>query len=367
MSQVLLLMCHRDATGAFAASAQWHIMRQVESSTWYKVEQLDWPVDWVVRFGRSGPLVIEIGFGSGLFLAALARNRPEANIIGIEISVPSLRNAARKIQRAGLENVILIQSDARSALQVLCVPDSVESVFINYPDPWPKKDHSSRRLIDDEFLELLATRLEKGGVLDIATDHEEYATQINDCLQRDPHFSSTTGVAYSHIDTDRVVTKYEQVALAEGRTPHYFKWQRNGQPIENRFHAPKELSMPHVVLRVPADLNGIGHHFRPSHVETDSGRIRFIDLYQSVSDGKLLIETYINEGAIQQRIGIEIRARSTGEVVISLAEVGFPRPTHGVHLAISALVDWLREVYPSLIVVHTTLVGHHADTPDKRN
>ncbi len=209
MYQVLLLMCHRDATGAFAASAQWHIMRQVESSTWYKVEQLDWPVDWVARFGRSGPLVIEIGFGSGLFLAALARNRPEANIIGIEISVPSLRNAARKIQRAGLENVILIQSDARSALQVLCVPDSVERVFINYPDPWPKKDHSSRRLIDDEFLELLATRLEKGGVLDIATDHEEYATQINDCLQRDPHFSSTTGVAYSHTDTDRVVTKYE--------------------------------------------------------------------------------------------------------------------------------------------------------------
>lgn len=339
----------------------------MKSLTWYKVEQLDWPVDWAARFGHSGPLVIEIGFGSGLFLADLARNRPEANIIGIEISVPSLRNAARKIQRAGLDNVILIQSDARSALQVLCMPDSVESVFINYPDPWPKNEHSGRRLIDDDFLQLLATRLEEGGALDIATDHEEYAAQINDCLQRSPHFMNKTDVAYSHVDVNRVVTKYEQVALAEGRKPYYFKWQRNNRPIENRFNAPKELSMPHVVLRVPADLNEISRHFRPSHVETESSRIRFIDLYQSASDGKIMIETYINEGAIQQRIGLEIRARVTGEMVISLAEVGFPRPTHGVHLAISALVDWLREVYPSLIVVQTTLVGHHADTPDKRN
>lgn len=125
--------------------------------------------------------------------------------------------------------------------------------------------------------------------------------------------------------------------------------------------------MPHVVIRTPASLDEIGHRFRPQHVEDYSMRIRFIDMYQSVGDGKLMIETYIVEDAIQQRIGIEIRSRATGELVISLAEVGFPRPTRGVHMAIAALVDWLRETYPSTIVVQSTLARHHADTSDKRN
>lgn len=313
-------------------------------------------------FGRPGPLLLEIGFGSGLFLAALALSRPEVNIIGIEISIPSIRNAGRKIQRGGLDNVILIQADASSALKALFSPESMDGVYINYPDPWPKKDQLSRRLIDDDFLELLASRLKIGGLVEIATDHEDYATQIEGCLRRSPYFSSENEFAHSHDISGRISTKYEQIALSEGRRPHYFLWVRNEKPVRRLFSPPEELSMPHVVLRVPVSLDEIGHRFKPFDMEVNSTRIRFIDLYQSLGDGKLWIETYIIEDAIQQRIGIEIRARGTGELVISLAEVGFPRPTLGVHLAINTLVDWLREAFPSLIVVQTTLKGHHADT-----
>ncbi len=94
-------------------------------SEWYKIEQLPWPTDWSSLFGREGPLVIEIGFGSGLFLADLARSRPDANVLGLEISIPSLRNAGRKVRREGLSNVILMQAAAPAALQTLCEPGSV--------------------------------------------------------------------------------------------------------------------------------------------------------------------------------------------------------------------------------------------------
>ncbi|MEZ4519611.1 MAG: methyltransferase domain-containing protein [Chloroflexota bacterium] len=78
---------------------------------WYSIEQLAWPTDWTAEFGREAPLLMEIGFGSGQFLSRLAQQMPEANILGIEISLPSLRNAARKIQRADLNNVRLLLCD----------------------------------------------------------------------------------------------------------------------------------------------------------------------------------------------------------------------------------------------------------------
>lgn len=342
-------------------------MRPMDSFEWHKVEELPWPADWAALFGRAAPLVVEIGFGSGLFLADLARRMPQANILGLEISIPSVRNAARKVRRAGLANVCLMQADARSALHALCLPGSIDRVYINYPDPWPKKGHAGRRLIDDEFLELLASRMRPGGELDIATDHDEYAGQIAGCLQRAPHFAGRTDAVYSLDDAGRVVTKYEQVAVAEGRTPRYFKWRRNERAAERGFPIPKELHMPHVVLRLPAGTAEIGQRFRAHAVEVEGMRIRFVEAFQSCHDGKLLIETYINEGPILQRIGLELQPRLTGELVISLAEIGFPRPTRGVHLAIAALVDHLREAYPSLVITQTNLQGEHADIPDKRN
>jgi len=330
---------------------------------WYKVEQLPWPADWDALFGRRAPLIIEIGFGSGLFLADLARRRPDANLLGLEISIPAIRNAGRKIRREGLSNVILMQAAAQSVLQALCKPATVAGVIINYPDPWPKKDQLGRRLIDETFLRLLATRVVTGAKLDIATDHDDYAEQILACLSRSPHFDSRRETAFAYEDPGRVRTKYEQVALDEGRVPRYFNWRRNDTPAEDRFPIPQELPMPHVVLRLPADLDEIGRRIQPTAIELESVRIRYIEAYRSLRDGKLLIETYINEGPIRQRIALEARARPTGEIVISLAEVGFPRPTPGVHLAIRHLVDLLREEFPSLVVMQTTLQGEHADRP----
>lgn len=335
----------------------------MSTAEWYKVEELPWPADWPALFGRPGPLVVEIGFGSGLFLVDLARRQPAANVLGLEISVPALRRAARKIERGGLNNVRLVQADAPSALQALFEPESVEAVYINFPDPWPKDDHRDRRLIDGDFLHLLATRLRPGGALDVATDHDDYAAQIADALSGSPWFESRLDAPFVFEDAGRVETKYERVARAEGRRPRYFKWRRNAAPAENIFPFPEELPMPHVVLRLPGEPAEIGRRFRPATIESESVIVRYVGVYQSLRHDTLLIEAYINEGPIRQRVGLEARARPSGEIVISLAEIGFPRATPGVHLAIRHLVDWLREEFPSLVVVQTTLQEHHADRP----
>ncbi len=341
-----------------------HIIALMSWSDWYKVEQLPWPADWAALFGRAAPLVVEIGFGTGRFLIDLARRRPEVNVLGLEISIPAVRIAGRKVQRGSLPNVVLMQASAPAALQALCLPGSVAEVIINFPDPWPKKDQLGRRLIDDGFLCLLATRMAPDAPLDIATDVESYAEQIAACLARSPHFVSRLDAPYALDDPGRLRTKYELAGLREGRPPRYFQWRRNGTPAADPFPIPQEYAMPHVVLRLPADPAEIGRRFRPTVIEREAARIRFIEAYQSLRNGKLLIETYINEEPILQRLALEIRARPAGEIVIALAEVGFPRPTRGVHLAVGALVDWLREEFPSLVVVQSTLQEAHGDRAD---
>jgi len=344
-----------------AARPARHIMNPMIVSDWHTVEQLPWPADWTALFGRAAPLVIEIGFGSGLFLAYLARARPDANVLGVEISIPALRHAARKIERRRLDNVRLLHAEATAAFQALCAPAGVDEVVINFPDPWPKKDHQGRRLIDDMFLWLLATRLRPGAALDVATDHDDYAAQIAGCLARSPHFESRGNTAFVFADAQRVATKYETLARAEGRRPRYFSWRRNSAPAVNRFPVPQELPMPHVVLRGQPPPAEIGRRFAPGVVEFNGGHVRYVEAYESLRDGKVLIETFISEPPIVQRLALEIRARATGEVVISLAEVGFPRPTPGVHQAIHHLVEWLRETYPATVVVNTTLQVGYAD------
>ena len=328
---------------------------------WYKVAQLPWPADWAALFGRAAPLVMEIGFGSGQFLADLARRRPEVNVLGVEISVPALRRAGRKLEKGGLSNVRLIQDDAAAVLLVLCAPADLSAVVINFPDPWPKKGHGERRLIDDAFLCLLASRMATGGALDVATDHDDYAAQIEATLLRSPYFTGRAEAPFVLSDPGRLTTKYERVALDEGRTPRYFPWRRNDTPAAGPFPIPQEYDMPHVVLRGVADLDEIGRRFRPSVAEYDGGLVRFIEAYRSLADGKLLIETYIHEGPLRQRLGLELRPRLNGELVIGLAEVGFPRPTRGVHVAVARLVAWLESEFPALVIVSTTLKDSHAD------
>jgi tRNA (guanine-N7-)-methyltransferase len=255
----------------------------------------------------------------------------------------------------------MVQGSAESALWLLCGPASLCEVIINFPDPWPKGVHHGRRLIDDHFLYLLATRMKPGALLKIATDHAAYAAVIAGALSHSPHFQNAHPAPYLIEDPERITTKYERLAKEAGRTCHYFQWRRNELPAPDRFPLPQELPMPHVIVKTLSDLDEIGRRFEPAYVETDEIQLKFIEIYRSLRDGKLLVETLVMEGPLRQRVCLALRPRvspdqSGQEIMIGLHEVGFPRPTRGIHLAIEYLSTWLKEVAPETEVVHSNLV-----------
>jgi len=319
--------------------------------------RLPWPTPWAEIFGRDAPLLVEIGFGGGRFLVDLARKRPSANIIGVEISLPSLRRGERKIVHAGLPNARLLQCSARYLLWALCAPASVAEVYINFPDPWPKAAHHQRRLINESFLHLLATRMEANGRLDIATDHADYAEWITEALAQTPYFESRLPVPFVTEDNERLRTKYENIALAAGRICHYYKWRRNETPAPDIFPPPEELPMPHVILETPLSLPEIESHFTSFHVSTDDVHLRFMEMFLARDEVSLLVDTYLKEEPVPQRVGLQIRRRPSGDLVVGLHELGFPRPTSGIHTAVRHLADWAVSLHPAGRIVRHNLQG----------
>lgn len=318
-------------------------------------ETLAWPADWTAVFRREAPLLLEIGFGSGHFLVDLARKRPSANVLGVEIAIPSLRRAARKVQHAGLSNVRLLQSNAWYVLWALTAPNLIHETYINFPDPWPKSGHHHRRLIGERFLHLLATRMIPGGALEVATDHADYAAAVTAALQATPYFTSRLPTPFVTEDLQRLRTKYERTAIAAGRTCHYYKWQRNEAPAPDVFPVPEEVPMPHVVIQTPLTFAEMAARFRPFEAVQNGRTINLLDAYLATDSERLLVEAYVKEEPLAQRVGLEMRRRPTGEIVLSLHQIGFPRVTTGIHHAVARLAAWVISLHPQAQITHHNL------------
>lgn len=324
---------------------------------WLHGPRLPWPVVWTAVFGRHAPLWAEIGFGNGAFLLEMAQRERDRNWIGLEISLPSLRRAARKVRSHDLSNVRLVQGDATLFLEALCAPRALSGLFVNFPDPWPKAAHHARRLIQPRFLRLLAGRLCPDAPLRIATDHTEYANWIGEQLAADPHFDSRYAAPFVTEDPERIRTKYEEKALAAGRVCHYFHWRRNETAVSPPIPIPQEYPMPHVVLHSPLTLEEVARRFCPFFISEANAGVKYIDLLHAQGGPYLLVETYVNETPMSQRVGLSIRARASGDWVVSLHAIGFPRPTAGMHRAVYHLAQWVAGLHPDTAIVTTSLQG----------
>lgn len=318
---------------------------------------LAWPHDWSGLFGRNAPLIVEIGFGRGDHLVHLAQTHPDANVIGIEVSQPSLRKADRKRRNHGLTNLVLLYGSAPQILAYSVAPDTLGNVHINFPDPWPKEGHHSRRLINPAFIDLLATRMHSGAHLFVATDHPDYQPVVTACLEATPYFNSLLPTTFVSDDTTRRRTKYELKALAEGRTCHYYKFVRNTTGAPDLFPIPQEMPMPHAVIRTPLTLTDIAERFEPtvcSDAEADI-HVRLMRMYYAVGEPVLLIETHINQMPQPQRVALKIHMRQSGDLMLSLHEIGFPRPTTGAQAAVTCLLRYLQSVSSETVIVQHNL------------
>ena len=149
------------------------------------------PLDPMAVFGRTAALVVEIGFGMGQATAAIAAAQPERDFIGIEVHPPGVGALLQRIDQAGLTNLRLLQHDAVAVLESMIAPASLAAVHVFFPDPWHKKKHHKRRLIQPPFVALLASRLAPGGRLHCATDWQPYAQQMLAVLTAEPSLANS--------------------------------------------------------------------------------------------------------------------------------------------------------------------------------
>ncbi len=171
--------------------------------------------DWPAVFGRDAPRVLEIGFGMGQATAQIAAARPDLDFIGVEVHEPGVGALLREIGEMGLTNLRIVQHDAVDVLRHMIAPRTLAGVHIYFPDPWHKKRHNKRRLIQPPLVDLLASRLAPGGWLHCATDWEDYAHQILQVLSDCPALKNSVEGFAPKPDL-RPLTKFEARGLRLG-------------------------------------------------------------------------------------------------------------------------------------------------------
>lgn len=185
------------------------------------------PLDARAWFGRSGPLVLEIGCGAGISTHAMAVDEPDIDVIAVEVYRKGLAQLLGAVDRDGLTNVRFVRGDGVDVLEYLLTPGSLTGIRVFFPDPWPKARHHKRRLLQPAAVALMADRLRPGGLLHAATDHAEYAEQIAEVGDGEP--------LLRRVDPDRTdlpmsvrrpETKYEARGLRMGSAITELLWER---------------------------------------------------------------------------------------------------------------------------------------------
>jgi len=177
----------------------------------YGFEMGEAPPDFAVIFGRRAPVILEIGFGNGDALVAEAAAHPENNYIGIEVHRPGIGNLLRKIESSDLNNLRVMLADAKEVL-VAQIPDaSLSGVRLFFPDPWPKRQHQKRRLVQPDFAALVTCKLVTGGYIHLATDCRDYAEHMASVLSRTPGLVEVSGRdQFTTMIASRGQTRFEQ-------------------------------------------------------------------------------------------------------------------------------------------------------------
>lgn len=183
------------------------------------------PIDFDAWFGRSAPVVLEIGSGMGEATATLAAASPDVNHVAVEVYAAGLGQLMLRAENNSLRNLRLLRGDAVVLLEHHIAAGSLREVRVFYPDPWPKKKHHKRRLIQPEVVQLLASRVVPGGTVHLATDWEHYAEQMFQVCSAEPLLRNNVD-GWAPRPEWRPVTKFEQRAEQEGRVTHDLIFER---------------------------------------------------------------------------------------------------------------------------------------------
>ncbi len=180
----------------------------------YRPEALDLDA----AFGRQAPRVLEIGFGMGQATAEIAVHRADTDFLGVEVHTPGVGSLLKLIGEQAIRNIRIVQHDAVEVLENMLPAGSLAGAHIFFPDPWHKKRHNKRRLIQPEFVKLLVSRIQTGGYVHLATDWEDYAIQMLEVLSNEPTLknTATSDTGYAERPDYRPLTKFENRGIKLG-------------------------------------------------------------------------------------------------------------------------------------------------------
>jgi len=198
----------------------------ITSPRFIQPEEFAAAADLAALFPVQRPLALEIGCGIGDFMVQLAARHPETNFLAIDIYNQGCLKTCRRLDDAGLTNVRVMRIEARQLLVERGTPGSLTAVYVNCPDPWPKKRHRGRRLLNANFLQMLLYFLTPKGELFFATDFADYAEGVGELLPSLPAFVSVIPKIVTTAPADYPVSKYMRRFLDRGEPIHYLHWQR---------------------------------------------------------------------------------------------------------------------------------------------
>jgi len=195
------------------------------SSSILDVTEYYLPIDLSQVFGNNKDSALEIGFGDGSFLIEIAKNNTDWNFIGIEIKVKRFRKAVKRTESENIANLKYLLMDVRIAVEEVFYPNTFSKVYINFPDPWPKERHKKHRIINTQFLSNLSRIIKPKGIIEIASDHEEYISSILETLEDTGIFKSIFPLpGYVHNIPTRPTTRYELEFMEEEKEIYYLRF-----------------------------------------------------------------------------------------------------------------------------------------------
>lgn len=290
------------------------------------------PLDAVRVFGRRGPLALEIGFGNGEFIEHLAETRPDWNILGVDKSPSCVVRARKRVSRAGFSNVRLYCGDARYIVRNVVPAASLHRVYVNFPDPWPRRRHERRRLLGPEFLALLSARLEPGGALWLTTDHPDYFQYARSSVE-------ATGLyreAVAPPPAQTLETRWARRWLEQRRTIHHALFHKTVEPVE----IPDRLEIiPMQHARMRGDLSAVTR-FEKTVFKRSGATIVLGGLSRTIDGSSLLFEVLVEEDDLTQHALIEARYKGE-DVLVGVRKFARPLSTKGLNEAVVCVAEYL--------------------------
>jgi tRNA (guanine-N7-)-methyltransferase len=201
-----------------------------ELSARYAIAFADAPLDAIAVFGRKAPLVLEIGSGMGETTAAIAQADPATDFIAIEVHSPGVGSLLNRIAAEKLANLRVLQHDAVEVLERMIPDGALAGIHLFFPDPWPKKRHHKRRLVQPAFAALAARKLAPGAILHAATDWQDYAEQMLAVLAAEPLLENTVA-GFAPRPAQRPLTKFERRGVKLGHEVRDLAFRRRARRV----------------------------------------------------------------------------------------------------------------------------------------